>query len=249
LDLCKKYFTPGQPLHKEKQLIDVLINTENVDEKTARSVLNEVKKEAQKLEHRLNDIKKSNIIKEIHKTFGKSFFSCYRLSNYKAYASAQLLVNSCNNKNKTIVENVDRVFLEEALIKFISRKSLVKEVNTDKVDNLVYSMAVKKFNDRYTSTLNESQKKLLKEYVLIMSTQNEEDVDKKVYTLLEQEQKVILNKIKEHQLIKEVIHDEKIRIKLAEVEAHIKSLNLKDEPAIEELLLSHQLVEELSSNE
>lgn len=246
----KKYFSDGQPLHEENKLFNVVLTTQNVEGNKARRILDEVKNSAKALPYRLCDIKKSNLIKEIHQTFGRNFFSIYKINDYKAYASAQLLINCCNNKSKTIEENVDRVFLEEALIEYMSRSDNKLVNEAPQVDSVVYSIAVKKFNERYNDSLNGGQKKLLKEYITILSSQDEVAINKNLTTLLENQKKQLLNQIQNAYMVQEIVKDNVIKEKLAEVEQYIKSLDLNNQSqAVEDLMLTHKLVEEINSDE
>jgi len=249
LNILKKYYSKGQPLNLERQIFEEVISTRGVDENIARGIINEVVVEAKNLNLRLVDIKKSNLIKDIHITFGKDFFSQFRLLNYKAYASTQLLINGCSNS--TLKENVERVQLKEALTKFMSSK--VSE-NKDEVcrdaDAFVYKLAVKKFNERYNDTLNDRQKQFLKEYIVALSSPANVN-NKRVQTLLENERKTILGELNNHGLSLEIANDKKLKSKFISVKKQLAEIDYSKNSSsqIEEMMLYHKLLQELKSDE
>jgi len=247
LSIAKKYYSKDQPLDTERQLFEAVISTRGIKEPVARNVIREIVKEAKNLNHRLIDIKKSNIIKEIHKAFGKEFFSSYRIPEYKAYASIQILINNCSSR-PTLNENVARVQLEESLVEYMTASLKEDHENIQpKATSLVYSMAIKKFNERYEDALNESQKRLLKSYVAVSSS----DKRSSLKGMLEKERISILEKLGASHSIKELREDKTMMQKLSEAENKLKSLDFANATSdhIEELMLFHKLVEELESND
>jgi len=245
LAITKKYFAAGQPMAKERQLFEIIASTRGVKPNVARRVLAEVIIVAKKLDHRLIDIKKSNAIKEIHRAFGKNLFSDYKFADYKAYASIQMLINGCNPKS-TINESVQRVHLEEALINYMSVDTK-RHAITEKIDPLVYSITVKKFNERYNDTLCESQKRLLKKYVVALASENSSRL---VTAMLVVERKRLLFEMQSAHGVKEIHEDKQMIKKLKDAENMLRELNLRESHSshVEDMLLYCKLVEELNSN-
>lgn len=248
LSIFKKYFSAGQPLAVERQLFEVITSTRGVKPTVARGIIKEVSAAARKLDHRLTNIKKSKLIKDIHTTFGRNLFSSYRLDEYKVYASIQLLVNSCNPRG-SINESVQRVELEEALVCFMqSHKSPPKEkINPDP---LVYKIAMEKFNERYDSSLNESQKRLLKNYIKALATP---DVQTESLTrdLLTAERQRIICELATSTSVKEITEDKEMVSKLKKVKDTLQHMNLSKPTSahVEDLMLYCGLVEELNSHD
>jgi hypothetical protein len=247
LGIIKKYFSKGQPLDRERQLFEAITRTRGIKKSVGAGIIQEVITVARKLDHRVINIKKSNVIKDIHRTFGRGLFSSYRLQEYKAFASIQMLINSCNPK-ATINESVQRVQLADALINYMSTVPVadVEKVNSDP---LVYKIAMQKFNDRYDDSLNESQKRLLKCYAKALASPPSKS-ERAVRTLLRNEQKRLILDISAESGIKEIIEDKNMSKKLKEAKAMLHEMDLSKslDKRVEDLLLYCSLVEELKSN-
>lgn len=248
LNIIKKYYSKGSPLSEEKQLFDIIIGTRDVSNRVASGILIETANSAKSFSFRMLDIKKSNLIKEINHTFGKSFFSSFAIEDYKAFASVQLFINGCNPKS-SLVESVQRVKLEESLINFMmssEKKAVIDEYA--QVDDLTYGIAVKKFNERYGSTLNESQKNLLSSYINSLSSKNGKQ---RLTCYLNKQRSKLLEFLKRSHLVKEITSDKLILEKLSNAELKLESMEFEGagQKEIEGLMLYCKLVEEISSNE
>lgn len=246
LDIIKKFYYKGSPLDKERQLFSAILENRNVSERVAAGILREVMEEAKKLDFRISDIKKSNLIKEIHFNFGKEFFSRYRMDDYKAYASIQLFINGCNPK-RTIYEGTHRVKLEESLMRFMC-SSIPDDIREEiSGDYLTYKIAVKKFNEHYGSELSNSQKRILKEYILLEDSGDKSDVIR----FFNGEKKEMYEILKNSSYSKEFFEDEAMLERLDEVKNKLKDLDVfnPSDKVVEELMLFRQLVEEIESDE
>ena len=248
LDIVKKYYSKGSPLHEEKQLFDIIIGTRGASERISLGVLEEIKKSASTLSFRMIDIKKSNLIKEINHSFGKSFFSSYDIDDYKALASIQLFINGCNPKG-TLVESVQRVKLEESLMNFmvLEKQGAVQDEYAG-VDELSYNIAIDKYNKKYRGTLNESQKNLLTSYVSSLSSKNG---NVKLEKYLSKQRGKLLNYLEKSHTIQEVKTDKLISEKLLVAESMLREMKFKDagQDQVEDLMLYCKLIEEITSNE
>jgi len=252
IDIIKKYYGEGRPIESEKQLFDAVLLTQGVSSNIAHKIVKEVHSHASKLNYRLIDIKKSNLIREIHKAFGKDFFSEYKINHYRAYASMQLLINSCNPKS-TLSESVQRIQLEEALISYMQSSDKVETDDfdeVDEVDDFVCSLAIKKFNDRYRNTLSESQKCILKEYINAISGQLGED-NSTLVSFLEKEKGKIKKVLVESIGFVDISSDEKMVSKLEDATVILENMDFSSPTSkhIEEMMLFCKLVEEIKSNE
>jgi len=244
--LLRKYYSAGQPLSEEKQFFDVIISTTRVSNGVARGIVAEVVGAARLLNHRKIDIKKSNLIKEINVSFDKGFFNAYKLEDYRVYASVQLLINGCAPK-KTIVESAQRVQLEEALIEHMTNRDEVVEEKIEEHDDLVYMLAMKKFNEKYQNSLNGTQKKILREYVEASMSSTRKDRERLVKTLKE-ERDNILKLISHSFMTSEIAEDEKMSERLSEAREMLDKMNVSFSTAsVEDMMLFAKLAEEISS--
>jgi hypothetical protein len=248
-NIIAKYYAPGQPLAEELKHLDLLRQMRNVSNTIARKVLFEVVNTTKKLDRKLLDIKKSNLIKEINHTFGKGFFGAYRLPEYRLLASIQMLFDESREPNKFLSESVNRIQLEESLINFMTSKFEEKKItlNTN-VDSMVYTATENKFKDKYNKALNEHQIKLLNAYAHSIVKNDNKILNERV-----QEEKVrILTALKAARKMKEIVEDVEMQGKFEETIKRLQEMkesNLSSDKIVEELLLYSKLVEELKSNE
>lgn len=245
--LIKKYFNRGMPLAKERDIFEAISKSRSLDETTARRVLNEVKKQVNTLDHRKIEIKKSNIIKEIHYAFGQNFFDVHRIPQYRLYASIQMLVEQYKNKEATMNESLNRVHLEEALVKFMKSKEITHETaKGEKVDSLVASLAMKKFEQRYAGSLNEDQKRTLRKFMNYSVTGNSEQFTRE----MNEEKQKLLGKLSTS---KNLTYFKEDKIMLERMNESISFLtNMKDvstEKSVQDILLYQKLVQEIDSDE
>ena len=114
-----------------------------------------------KLSNRLLDMEglfkaQTALIHDVNKELESSVFSNF-VPNYKTLAS---IAQVFNNK----VSPKDRVLLEGEIIKNMTTDKLQIETSED-IDNVVMQTFIKKFNDKYKTTLSEHQQGLLTCYI------------------------------------------------------------------------------------
>jgi len=246
--IIKKYFSEGQPLAREKEIFDVVSANRGISEASARKILGQLQLHASQLDSKRIEIKKSNLIKDVNYTFGQDFFSVHRVPEYRLLASVQMLVERYRQNTTNLTEDVDRIQLEEALIRFMTTPVHNKNSSASgqKVDGLVASLAMRKFEDRYSGVLSESQKKTIRRFMNYSMTSNKEQFMRE----MEEEKQSLLQKIKESRSLKVFSEDKVMSTRLDEASNALAKLsNLTSEDSVQELLLYHRLVAEIDSNE
>lgn len=247
-EIVRSYFTPGSVLAEELELFDAIRSVRGLKETTARKLLFEVLGRAKKIDERQLDVKKSNLIKDLNYTFGKDFFSKYRLSDYRLLASIQMLIDNCRRPGK-LTEDVMRLQLEESLVSYLISQPIAESTkqSEDRIDGVVYQVAVKKFTDRYGQILNESQRAILDRFgVALLSKQprvvKEQLLDEKVRILLI---------LRGSRTIKEIREDDSMKTGLDEAISRLVKLdeNADPESALEEMLLYERLASELKRDD
>ncbi len=193
------------------------------------------------------DIYKSNLIKDINHTFGKDFYSKYKLEEYKLFASIQMLMDNCRSELK-LTENVERIKLEESLISFMT--SQVNENDREfagQVNHLVYSVARDKLSKKYDGKLNSAQLKLLERFGKALLAKQTRTVKEQLLT----EKARLLTVLRNSKNIKEIKEDEIMKKKLEESIEKLVELDetTNFENVVEEMLLYEKLAEELKSND
>ena len=163
-NIIAKHFKKNTQLYKEHKLFKALINTTNVSDQLASSIISEAKKacnnmfDSKKLEQ-----EKSLLIKDLNYCFGKGRIFEEKITDYRMFATIQTLLNEWrevdNNFEKTT----------EYEIKLHNRLTENKKEDRPnipiKVDPLTYKIMNKKFNEKYNPVLNETQQKLISNFI------------------------------------------------------------------------------------
>lgn len=148
-----KAFHPHTELGKELNLYKALLQ-EKIDKSIAEKYLQEVKDRHSRINKQELFNEQSYLINRINKTLGAGVYNVF-IPSYKNLATiAQIFNDSTPIKEKILLE---RAFLEESSV-------LKENKNLKPIDNLVFTTFTKKFNEKYSSLLNE-QKDLLTKYV------------------------------------------------------------------------------------
>ncbi len=176
-EIVTKYFSEGTLLAAERDLFETIKSTRNVSRSVAEKILGKIYHHSKKLDPRILEIKKSNLIKEINYTFGKSFFSEHRIPDYRLYASIQMILDGSRMTLDRLNENVQRIQLEDALINFMTsplQESVENKFPDKDIDGLVCTMAVRKFQKDYGESLSKDQKRLMEQYLVYLAGGNRE---------------------------------------------------------------------------
>ena len=163
-NIIAKHFKKNTQLYKEHKLFKALINTNNVSDQLASSIISEAKKacnnmfDSKKLEQ-----EKSLLIKDLNYCFGKGRIFEEKITDYRMFATIQTLLNEWRD----IDGNFEKT--TEYEIKLHNRLTENKKEDRPnipiKVDPLTYRIMNKKFNEKYNSVLNESQQKLISNFI------------------------------------------------------------------------------------
>ena len=162
ISVIKEFFDADSPLAKELQLYSSIYETTGVPPRIAEKLLSEVRSEYLNLD--LGEIFKSqtSLINKVNKSFSTSVFNNY-VPNYRNLATISQIFNK-----KTPVKS--RVLLESQIIGNMTRKT--SESNELFDNGASYEVVSEKFNEKYETTLLESQKKLLSKYVMSFADNN-----------------------------------------------------------------------------
>ena len=163
-NIIAKHFKKNTQLYKEHKLFKALINTNNISDQLASSIISEAKKacnnmfDSKKLEQ-----EKSLLIKDLNYCFGKGKIFEEKINDYRMYATIQTLLNEWRDINSNFEKTT------EYEIKLHNRLTENKKEDRPnipvKVDPLTYKIMNKKFNEKYNPVLNESQQNLISNFI------------------------------------------------------------------------------------
>ena len=192
LDIISKRFKRGTELYREFKLFKALAKSNVSSKEIGISILNESKKIAKLTNLKKLDREKSDLIREINYTFKDQGFYRNYLSDYKAMATIQVLLNDWRDTDSY---NINRVAeYESKVLDHILKEKVEKSLETEKnpdIDRLVVKIMSEKINKKYTGVFNRDQKKILNMYA-ISSDSND---NKKIA-----EMELLLESIKEKSL-------------------------------------------------
>ena len=182
LKILRKYFKPGTELYKEFRLINSLIKTTVSSEAVAASILGEAKAAAR--DHNLPGLEreKSLLIKQINYSLKDDNFYDQQISEYKAYATVQTLINDWRSSTRDIGRLAT---YEDQLVRWlVTEKSqpddMVLNEESTGTSRLLMKVMTKKLNEKYASALNEDQKSLVKAFVFSKANSDPTVIHKKL---------------------------------------------------------------------
>ena len=246
--IVKKFFNEQTELGKELQLYKILSEKKYNSTLKANQLLETVIKSRNKLSNSKLRREKYNLIKAIKENYNVDDFMNARINNYKLLASIYNIFQSETtneqfnpehivNSKFTILENIaGKKQTSQNKETFIAE---YKQKDKD-LRLLAYQILVDKFNSKY-KTLDESQKKLLKNYINNISNTNSlrEFVDSEI---------VKVKKYLKTELPK--VKDDITQIKLTEVINQIDALSkgkLVTEKQVLTLMRYYELVKEINN--
>ena len=245
--ILKKFFNEKTELGKELELYKLLSEKNYNSEVKANDLLNVVIKQRQKLSNADLRREKYNLISSIKENYNVTDFFNGRIPNYRLLASIYNIFQSETTDEKfkadhlvnskfTVLEHITHKKIDDEKIK---QKVIAEYSKQDKdLRLLAYEILVDKFNKKYKS-LDESQKRLLKNYINNISNTNSlrEYVDKEVTRI-----KTILTK----ELPK--VDDKITNIKLSEAINQIENLTkgkIVNEKQVLALMRYYELIKEI----
>ena len=245
-NILKEFFNKKTQLGKEYELYRVLTVENYTSEIKANHLVDAVVKARQKLNNSQLKREKYNLIKEVRTNYDINDFFMARIPNYKVNASIYKLFSVEANMNPqtetesrfTIVENITRKKISDKKKEDVMVEGYKKQEKDLRL--LAYGILVEKFNKKYSS-LSQSQKKLLKEYINNISNTNS------LKELIETETLRVKSKL---QSFLPKVDDKVTKIKLKEAinqaEALMKGRIVEDKQVVT-LMRYYQLVKELEN--
>ena len=244
--ILKEFFNKKTQLGKEYELYRVLTVENYTSEIKANHLVDAVVKARQKLNNSQLKREKYNLIKEIKRNYDINDFFMARIPNYKVNASIYKVFDSNSDGNPASETDSRFTIVEHVTRKQKSNKKednkLVEGYKKQEKDLrlLAYGILVEKFNKKYSS-LSESQKKLLKEYINNISNTNS------LKEFIESETVKVKSKL---QSFLSKVDDKVTKIKLKEAINQAQTLmkgRIVEDKQVVTLMRYYQLVKELEN--
>ena len=248
IKILKEFFNTNTELGKENELYKILLEKKYKNINHADMLIEAVIKNRRKLSNRRLNNEKYNLIKTIKECYNMKDFFNSRINNYKVLASIFNIFETESSRKVfgPVIETDSKVVVMESVIK--TNPSINTSNNNDNsyksqeedIRLLTYQLLVDKFNKKY-STLNESQRNLLREYINNLSNTNSlrEFIDAEV---------IKIKKILKSHLNK--VNDKITKIKLTEAINHTDTATagkfVKDNNVVS-LMRYYELIKELDN--
>lgn len=250
--LMREFFNSKKELGKELMLYRAFFNVQNLSEQKAFQLLKLVTEQRKNLDQHALDTQKYLLIKEIKKNFDLKEFFAARIPSYKIYASIyksfDAAVNGINdtttieelaNSQFTIVEHLSGKVITKEIKEHNELASIVRSQDDD-IRFLSYKILIERFNEKYKG-LDESQKKLLQEYIYNISNTS------KLKTYIQTESRRLSKEIAN---LTRKVSDTVVRIKLTEVVAQLQKVQnttVVKENHMTAMLIGYEILKELKS--
>lgn len=243
MEIIAKHLSAGSELHEELSLHRQVMESRGVSDRLARRIIDELKAAGIKFasQSRRRDTAKSTMIHEMNRKLGNEIFDRFRISDYTAHASVNILMS--RGVDSRLDESVDAAKVEEHLVEFLTTKP-VGPVRFDREASLyAYKTAVGLFEQEYGRELSGPQAALLKEYIRVSLGGNPAP-----FIRTFEKQRGELREALRFRRSDEVFKsDQEMTARLDEAIAGLESLDSSLEESVERLMLYHNLRKEIES--
>lgn len=248
LKILRRYFKPGTQLYKEFRIFNALVKTTVSGDAVATSILKEARTAIESLDYNTLDREKSLLIRSINHMIKDENFYDQPIAEYRLYATIQTLFNEWRKPAGT-ADIVSLASYENQLREWLITEkkkedhTLIDE--TPGTTRLLMKVMMKKLNEKYSESLNDDQREIIKAYAFSTANEDQTTIKKKleevrgglleaidVYMIQKQDNTFIVNKLQ----------DTKSRI-LSE------SLDAVDDSIVSKFMLYSTLRQELTESE
>jgi hypothetical protein len=137
------------------------LETKDLNEKYARRLMLEVRKDWETLDRKKVFNLQTKLIKQINEALTPEAFKSF-VDDYRNIATVGLFLQSTGLKAK------QRIVTEDRMFQMVSGKT-TETKDLKHIDNLAYNTFVNKFNETYKHTLRDEQRSLLTNYITSFS--------------------------------------------------------------------------------
>ncbi len=238
VSIIKDHFAGDSILKEELELYKSIYETRQINKNTSEKIVVEVKDKHDSLDKKKLFQEQSALISKINRTLSNKVYNNF-VPNYKTIASVYSIFQDA-------LPVKDRVLLEENIVEEMSSSVEDSKDRQQPIDSLVFSTFVNKFNEEYSNSLSENQKKTLSKYI---SSFSDNGLDLKMY--LNEEIGSLKNQLKSLKSKETFTKNEELFSKVDKVYDILDNLkeNKIDTETIEVVLSTQSLLEEIAEND
>lgn len=243
MEVISRHLSPGTPLFEELSLHRQVMEARGCTERLAKRVIDELKAAGIRFSAGTarREAAKSAMIHEINKKFGKELFDRYRIAEYTAHASINILMS--RGIDGRLEEAVDAARVEEHLTEFLTTPAVGPAKFDREASLYAYKTAVGLFEQEFGKELTAPQSALLKEYVRVSLGGNPAPFQR-TFEKQKNELREVLRFRRNDEVFKT---DTDMAARLDEAIAGLDGLDPSKEESVEQLMLYHNLRKELDT--
>lgn len=183
LKILRRHFKQGTQLYKEFRLFNALIKTTVSSDAVAASILNEAKTAARVFDVNELDREKSLLIRNINHAINDENFYDQPIAEYRLYASIQTLLNEWRKPAGMVDIQVIADYENQLRDWLVTEKKKVEQPLIDEspgTARLLMKVMMKKLNEKYSSSLNDEQREIIKAYAFSAANDDQTTIKKKL---------------------------------------------------------------------
>jgi len=248
LKILRRYYKPGTQLYKEFRLFNALVKTTVSSDSVASTILSEARSAVGSIDLDTLDREKSLLIRNINHMIKDENFYDQPIAEYRLFATIQTLLNEWRKPSGT-ADIVSLATYENQLREWLlSEKKKEDHTLIDEspgTTRLLMKVMMKKLNEKYSASLNDDQREIIKAYAFSTANEDQTTIKKKLGEvrsgLLESIDTYMVQK-QENEFMVSKLRDTKSRI-LSE------SLDVVDDSTVSKFMLYSTLRQELNEGE
>ena len=252
MKLITKHFKPGTELYKEFRLINSLVRTTVSSPNVAANILTEAKSASIKHDASRLELEKISLVKAIIGSLRDTEFFEQQIDEYKAYATAQVLLNEWRKLPKGQADLSTVASYEDQLMRWLTTEKKEKPtvlINDESpgTNRALMRIMMKKLHEKYDCVLTHEQSSLLRSYALA-GVKTDPGI---VFSKLVDIRNTTLSKIDEYAATYRDENAQFVLKKLNETREMLinESLDKVDDETVSRFMLYAKLNEELTSED
>jgi hypothetical protein len=242
LDIVSKSFSRDSELFKEFRLFNALAKTRITDSASIAVIITESKAATRRIDYQKLDREKSLLIRDINHKLNDPLFYHRRIANYRELATIQTALNEWSLGDRSDFSKT--LMIETKIVEILKSDPAVEQPANEqkdvKVDSLVVKILNEKFNKKYAGALSEDQREMIRDYVIMNTSDGpSEEMIKRARRLKEESIKTlnVIEKTEPNRIIQESLKD--VRTRVASLD-----LTTLDDDKLGKLMTLSQLIEE-----
>jgi hypothetical protein len=242
LEIVRRHLAEGCILYEELSLHRRVMESKGVGERLARRIVDEIRAAGVRLSANAEAraAAKTALIHEMNKVLGKDVFDRYRISDYTAHASVNILMS--RGLGGRLDEGVDVARVEDHLIEFLTAPAQIDERFNPDASLYAYKVAVGLFEREYGPDISDAQHELLREYVRVSLGGNPAPFER----TFDRQRQELRESLHTAQADDVFMSDKDMMSRLVEAVKELDTLTNTEE-GVERLMMLHSLAKEINS--